>query len=96
MQKLVIAQRERIRWLAAVSGLAIGRLAELTDSPRNIFYNFLNAKRHGISLRTWQKLASLCDVSLLWLIEGRGREPSRRAVKAALAAANRGRVRRAA
>ena len=74
----------QVRGLVGLSARELDRLAGLAEGHCSLIEN---GTRPHVEVRTAQSLARVLGVSLDWLIDGSGRTPSERAVRAAVESA---------
>lgn len=74
---------ERLRWLRETSGLTCAQVAELTGLNRTVVWS-VETRTGEPSVATARTLASLYGVTVGWLLNGEGRVPSARSVRAAV------------
>lgn len=84
---------DRVRWARQVAGVSQRELSELAGLSPWALAPIEKGKRSrcGVRLDTARKLAATLDCTLVWLLDGAGKPPSQRRIKASIAAALAGR-----
>lgn len=86
--------RDRLKYVLDASGLSLHRVWSIATKPLRTdkrphaspvhVYLFLSGERSGLSVSTWQTLADFFSVDVVWLLHGRGKQPGRRRIRAAV------------
>lgn len=80
---------ERLRRLRDIAGISARELSRLAQLPSQSHVTLIESKGGTLSTTTATALARVFGCSLDWLVNGTGKEPSARAVRASVEEARR-------